>query len=159
MGIAPTFDEAFLKSQLGAGQKVPDAGKVFISVNDRDKECIVSVARSYAELGFSLLATRGTAGLLGKAGLAVRLVPRLDEGRPNIVDMMKNGEIAMIVNTTEGGRTTADSRIIRQTALRYGIPFTTTIAGAKAMARAIHHQQGTPLRVACLQDYYEGGKA
>ena len=159
MGIAPTFDEAFLKSQLGAGQKVPDAGKVFISVNDRDKECIVSVARSYAELGFTLLATRGTAGLLGKAGLAVRLVPRLDEGRPNIVDMMKNGEIAMIVNTTEGGRTTADSRIIRQTALRYGIPFTTTIAGARAMARAIHHQQGMPLRVACLQDYYEGGKA
>ena len=159
MGIAPSFDEAFLKSQIGAGEKLPDSGRVFISVNDRDKSRLVPVARSYAELGFTLLATQGTAGLLERAGLAVRTVPRLDEGRPNIVDMMKNGEVAMIVNTTEGGRSTADSRIIRQTALRYGIPFTTTIAGARAMARAIRHQQGTHLRVACLQDYYEGKKA
>ena len=130
MGVARTFDEAFLKSQLGAGQTLPSSGKVFISVNDRDKEFVVPIAKSYADLGFELLATRGTATLLNDAGLKVQPVLKVHEGRPNIVDMIKNGEVAMVINTASGKRTNHDSRAIRQTTLHYGVPFTTTISGA-----------------------------
>ena len=156
MGIAPTFEEAFLKGQWGAGQKLPDGGKVFLSVNDRDKEFVVPIAKSYADLGFELLATRGTATLLNDAGLKVQPVLKVHEGRPNIVDMIKNGEVAMVINTASGKRTNHDSRAIRQTTLHYGVPFTTTISGARAIARAIQHQQNEALHVECLQDYYAG---
>ncbi len=156
MGVARTFDEAFLKSQLGAGQTLPSSGKVFISVNDRDKEFVVPIAKSYADLGFELLATRGTATLLNDAGLKVQPVLKVHEGRPNIVDMIKNGEVAMVINTASGKRTNHDSRAIRQTTLHYGVPFTTTISGARAIARAIQHQQNEALHVECLQDYYAG---
>ena len=156
MGVARTFDEAFLKSQLGAGQTLPSSGKVFISVNDRDKEFVVPIAKSYADLGFELLATRGTATLLNDSGLKVQPVLKVHEGRPNIVDMIKNGEVAMVINTASGKRTTHDSRAIRQTTLHYGVPFTTTISGARAIARAIQHQQNEALQVECLQDYYAG---
>ena len=156
MGVACTFDEAFLKSQLGAGQSLPSYGKVFISVNDRDKEFVVPIAKSYADLGFELLATHGTAKLLKEAGLDVQPVLKVHEGRPNIVDMIKNGEVAMVINTASGKRTTHDSRAIRQTTLHYGVSFTTTISGARAIARAIQHQQNKALRVECIQDYYAG---
>ena len=159
MGIAPSFDEAFLKSQMGAGQVLPNGGTVFLSVNDRDKSSVVPVARSYAELGFRLLATRGTAAILKAHGLDVQLVPKISEGRPNILDRMKKGDVSLVINTAEGGNTTADARTIRQATLHRGIPFTTTIAGARAIARAIHYQQKENLRVSCLQDYYEGGIA
>jgi carbamoyl-phosphate synthase large subunit len=154
MGVARTFDEAFLKSQLGSGQSLPSYGKVFISVNDRDKAFIVDIARAYTDLGFELLATRGTAKLLKEHGLDVLPVLKVHEGRPNIVDMIKNGEVAMVINTASGKRTNHDSRAIRQTTLHYGVPFTTTISGARAIARAIQHQQNKALRVECLQDYY-----
>ena len=158
MGVASTFDEAFLKSQLGSGQKLPTSGKVFISVNDRDKEFVVSLAKSYYDLGFDLCGTRGTAKLLKENGIECQTVLKLHEGRPNIVDALKNGEVALVINTAEGKRTSEDSRALRNTTLHYGVPFTTTIAGARAIARAIQHQQNKALRVECLQDYYAENK-
>ena len=159
MGIAPSFDEAFLKSQRGAGQKLPNSGQVFISVNDRDKKFLAPLARAYAELGFTLLATRGTARILREQGLDVQDVPKLSEGRPNIIDRIKNGDVALVINTAEGGTTTADARAIRQATLHQGVPFTTTIAGARAIARAVGHQQNKALHVECLQEYYGGEHA
>ncbi len=154
MGVAQTFDEAFLKSQLGSGQALPTFGKVFISVNDRDKRFVASLAQSYADLGFDLLATRGTAALIKEAGLDVQTVLKVHEGRPNIVDMIKNGEVAMVINTASGKRTNHDSKAIRQNTLHHGVPFTTTISGARAIARAIQHEQVKALHVECIQDYY-----
>ncbi len=155
MGVARSFDEAFLKSQLGAGQMLPTFGKVFISVNDRDKQFITPLAQSYADLGFDLLATRGTAKLLKESGLDVQTVLKVHEGRPNIVDMIKNGEVAMVINTASGKRTNHDSKAIRQNTLLHGVPFTTTLSGARAIARAIQHEQVKALHVECIQDYYE----
>jgi carbamoyl-phosphate synthase large subunit len=154
MGVARTFDEAFLKSQLGAGQMLPTFGKVFISVNDRDKQFVTQLAQAYADLGFDLLATRGTAKLIKESGLEVQTVLKVHEGRPNIVDMIKNGEVAMVINTASGKRTNHDSKAIRQNTLHHGVPFTTTISGARAIARAIQHEQVKALRVECIQDYY-----
>ncbi|MCQ2444956.1 MAG: carbamoyl phosphate synthase large subunit, partial [Mailhella sp.] len=154
MGIAATFDEAFLKSQLGAGQALPQSGTVFISVNDRDKEHITPIARGYADLGFDIVATHGTAKLLREAGLEVESVLKVYEGRPNIVDMIKNGKIALVINTASGKLTNDDTNVIRQAALQYGVAYTTTLTGARATARAIQHQQNSALRVECIQDYY-----
>jgi carbamoyl-phosphate synthase large subunit len=159
MGVASTFDEAFLKSQLGSGQKLPTSGKVFISVNDRDKEFVLDLGRAYYDLGFDLCGTRGTAKLLRENGIECQTILKLHEGRPNIVDALKNGEIALVINTAEGKRTSEDSRALRQTTLHYGVPFTTTITGARAIARAIQHEQNKALRVECLQDYYKGENA
>ncbi len=159
MGVARTFDEAFLKSQLGSGQTLPNTGKVFISVNDCDKSFIVPIAKSFADLGFELLATHGTAKLLEEHELRVQTVLKRFEGRPNIEDMIKNGQVALVINTASGRRTAHDSRAIRQTTLQYGVPFTTTLSGARAIARAIQHQQNKALRVECLQDYYADSSA
>ena len=106
MGIAPTFEEAFLKGQWGAGQKLPEGGKVFLSVNDRDKRFVAEVARQYVDLGFELLATSGTAGLLAGQGIPSTRVLKVYEGRPNIVDLIKNGEVSLVINTASGKRTT-----------------------------------------------------
>ena len=154
MGIAASFEEAFLKGQLASGQKLPTRGKVFLSVNDRDKVFAPDVARQLAEMGFELLATRGTAELLRSHGLDVKTVLKMYEGRPNVVDMIKNGEVALIINTASGKRTANDSRAIREATLHYGVPYTTTMSGARAIARAIHAAQNNPLRVESIQDYY-----
>ena len=155
MGIAASFEEAFLKGQLASGQKLPTRGKVFLSVNDRDKVFAPDVARQLAEMGFELLATRGTAELLRSHGLDVKTVLKMYEGRPNVVDMIKNGEVALIINTASGKRTANDSRAIREATLHYGVPYTTTMSGARAIARAIHAAQNNPLRVESIQDYYQ----
>ena len=156
MGIAPTFEEAFLKGQLGAGQKLPNHGKVFLSVNDRDKRVVAEVARHYVELGFELLATSGTAGLLAGEGIPSTRVLKVYEGRPNIVDLIKNGEIALVINTASGKRTAHDSKAIRQATLHYGVPYSTTLSGARAIARAIGAARDSGVRVQSLQEYYEG---
>ena len=153
-GIAASFEEAFLKGQLASGQKLPTRGKVFLSGNDRDKVFAPDVARQLAEMGFELLATRGTAELLRSHGLDVKTVLKMYEGRPNVVDMIKNGEVALIINTASGKRTANDSRAIREATLHYGVPYTTTMSGARAIARAIHAAQNNPLRVESIQDYY-----
>ena len=108
MGTGVTFGEAFMKAQIGAGEKMPEPGKAFISVRNVDKAGVVKVAQDLVELGFSLVATSGTAQLLSDNGLAVESVNKVTEGRPNIVDMLKNDEIAYVINTTEGRRAIAE---------------------------------------------------
>ncbi len=155
MGMGPTFEEAFFKSQLAAGQTLPRSGKIFISVNDRDKEYLPEVAKMFAAQGFELIATRGTATLLQAEGLKVDTVLKVYEGRPNIVDLLKNNEIALVVNTASGKLTTQDSKTIRRTALAFGIPYCTTLAGARATARALGAQLEGAVHVESLQEYYE----
>ncbi|HET9763255.1 MAG TPA: carbamoyl-phosphate synthase large subunit [Casimicrobiaceae bacterium] len=140
MGVGETFGEAFIKSQVAAGVKIPTGGNAFISVRDGDKLGAVPVARDLAELGFTILATRGTAAVLMSHGVPVTPVNKVAEGRPHIVDMIKNGDVSFIVNTTEATRTShSDSRAIRVTALARRITYYTTIAGAKAACTGMKH--------------------
>jgi carbamoyl-phosphate synthase large subunit len=154
MGTGATFGEAFMKAQLGAGERLPRKGTAFISVRDVDKQAVVPVARDLVELGFRLVATSGTAALLDDAGLAVERVNKVAEGRPNIVDMLKNGEIAYVINTTEGRKAIADSAEIRRSALQHKVPYTTTLAGAAATAEALKY--GEEKTVRSLQDLHAG---
>jgi len=140
MGVGETFGEAFVKSQLAAGMKLPTGGRAFISVRDADKLAAVQVARDLTDLGFSILATRGTAAVLSSHGIPVQQVNKVAEGRPHIVDMIKNGDVAFIVNTTEATRTShSDSRAIRVTALARRVSYYTTIAGAKAACEGMKY--------------------
>jgi carbamoyl-phosphate synthase large subunit len=133
MGVGETFAEAFVKSQLAAGVRLPKGGKAFLSVRNEDKARAVEVGRELAELGFALVATKGTAAALEKAGLKVQSVNKVMEGRPHIVDMLKNREVSLIVNTVEEDRRSIqDSWSIRNTALQNRITYYTTIAGARA---------------------------
>jgi carbamoyl-phosphate synthase large subunit len=140
MGVGQTFAEAFVKSQIAAGVKLPKGGRAFISVRDGDKVAAVHIARDLLELGFTLVATRGTAGVLASHGIAVAAVNKVAEGRPHIVDMIKNGDISFIVNTVEATRTAvSDSRAIRITALARRVTYYTTVAGAKAACAGMKH--------------------
>jgi len=140
MGIGRSFGEAFVKSQLAAGTRLPKSGKVFLSVKPADKAKAVLVAHELVELGFSIVATRGTAAAITAAGLAVRAVNKVTEGRPHIVDMIKNGEIALIVNTVDEKRTAiADSREIRTSALSAKVTLFTTVEGARAACTGMRH--------------------
>lgn len=154
MGIAPTFEEAYLKGQLAGGQRLPQQGKVFISVNDRDKTLVPDVARIFADLGFEIVATAGTAKLLKEHGVPTTHVNKVYEGRPNIVDMIKNGDIALVVNTASGKRTVQDSKSIRQATLMYGVPYSTTVSGARAIAKSIAASRTCGVNVKSLQEYY-----
>jgi carbamoyl-phosphate synthase large subunit len=140
MGVGETFGEAFIKSQIAAGVKLPQGGRAFISVRDGDKVAAVEIARDLIDLGFTLLATRGTAGVLKSHGIAVTPVNKVAEGRPHIVDMIKNGDVSFIVNTVEATRTAvSDSRAIRTTALAKRVTYYTTVAGAKAACAGMKH--------------------
>ena len=142
MGVGDTFAEAFVKSQLAAGVKLPSGGKAFISVRNSDKPKVVEIARTLSKLGFSLLATRGTATALAEAGLQVTPVNKVAEGRPHIVDMIKNGEIVLIVNTVEDRRSAIqDSYSIRRSALQARVTYFTTVAGARAACTGMQHMQ------------------
>jgi len=135
MGVGETFAEAFLKSQIAAGVRLPESGNVFVSVKNPDKPRVLDVARTLAGLGFDLVATRGTAAALAAAGLPVTPVNKVAEGRPHIVDMIVNGEVALVVNTVEEKRSAIqDSYVIRRAALNAQVPTYTTIAGARAAA-------------------------
>jgi carbamoyl-phosphate synthase large subunit len=151
MGRDTSFGRAFAKSQIGAGVKLPIAGNVFISVKDGDKDLIAKAARDLIALGFGIVATRGTAKVLEAEGLAVRHVNKVLEGRPHIVDAMKNGEIQMVFNTTDGAQALADSSSIRRTALDMKVPYYTTMAGAAAAILAIEALTQGSLEVAPLQ--------
>ncbi len=141
MGVGRTFGEAFIKSQLAAGEKLPASGKIFISVRDGDKARTVDIARGFARLGFTLLATRGTAAALIAAGLQVTPVNKVAEGRPHIVDMIKNSEIALVVNTVEEKRTAIrDSYSIRRAALQQRVAIYTTLAGARAACTGLEQK-------------------
>jgi len=154
MGVGETFAEAFVKSQLGSGERLPKAGRVFISLRDDDKARVLDTARVLAGMGFSLAATHGTAKALEAAGLAVTRVNKVAEGRPHIVDMIKNGEIAFIINTVEEKRTAIrDSYSIRRAALQQRVTLYTTIAGARAAANGM--AQARELQVYAVQDLHK----
>ena len=137
MGVGITFAEAYAKAQMGAGDVIETSGNAFVSVRDRDKVAVVEVAQRLNSLGYSLVATHGTAKVIESAGLPVTGVNKVLEGRPHIVDMLKNGEIQVVFNTTEGKQAIADSSTIRRTALRHDVYCTTTIAGALAVCDAV----------------------
>ncbi|KUJ96549.1 MAG: Carbamoyl-phosphate synthase large chain [Desulfonauticus sp. 38_4375] len=155
MGIDANVGLAYLKSQLAAGQNLPLKGNVFISVNDKDKPMAVLPARIFQELGFKIIATRGTGRFLQEAGIPVEIVNKVYEGRPNAIDYIKNGQIDLLINTSSGKKTVQDSSSLRQTALLYGIPYTTTISAAKAMALAIKERLNADLQIKSLQEYYK----
>ncbi|MFD2191926.1 carbamoyl-phosphate synthase large subunit [Pistricoccus aurantiacus] len=157
MGSGDTFAEAFYKAQLGGGDAVPPLTgerKAFLSVRDPDKAGIIEVADSLLALGFTLCATRGTAQALEAAGLSVDTVNKVFEGRPHIVDMIKNDEVAYIVNTTEGRQAISDSSVIRRTALARKVAYATTLAGARAVCMALAY--GNEITVRRLQDMHAG---
>ncbi|TVQ52885.1 MAG: carbamoyl phosphate synthase large subunit, partial [Rhodobacteraceae bacterium] len=153
MGLDRGFARAFLKSQLGAGVDLPSGGVAFVSVRDDDKAAILDAARRLERLGFRIVATGGTQAFLAQNGVAAARVNKVFEGRPNIVDAMKNGEIALVFNTTEGAQSVKDSAGIRATALTMRIPYYTTAAGAVAAARAIENRRDGEIEVAPLQSY------
>jgi carbamoyl-phosphate synthase large subunit len=140
MGVGRSFGEAFAKSQLAASVVLPTGGKAFISVREADKAAVVQIAKDLAALGFSLLATRGTQKVLSDAGVACEPVNKVAEGQPHIVDMLKNDEIELIVNTTEGRQSVADSREIRRAALQHQVNYTTTLAAARATVQALNSE-------------------
>ena len=153
MGLDESFGRAFAKSQIGAGAKLPLSGTAFISVKESDKPFAVEPARQLLEMGFDIIATRGTAKYLQAAGLEVRLVNKVLEGRPHIVDALKNGQVQLVFNTTEGTQALSDSLSIRRTALQQKVPYYTTMAGAAAAAQAIAALRTGSLEVAPLQSY------
>jgi carbamoyl-phosphate synthase large subunit len=153
MGIDSDFGRAFAKAELGAGEKLPLQGTVFVSMSDRDKSAAADVVKEFIKLGFTIMATQGTRQVLQEQGLEVKLVLKLHEGRPHVLDSVKNGNIQLIINTPSGKEAHADSKLIRRTALGYKIPIITTIAGAKATAAAIRSLQNTTLDVKVIQEY------
>ncbi len=153
MGLDTDFGRAFAKSQIAGGTKLPLSGTVFISVKDADKEFAADPAAQLIAMGFDIVATRGTAKFLQASGLPVRLINKVLEGRPHIVDAMKNGEISLVFNTTDGAQALTDSASIRKTALAMKIPYCTTMAGAAAVTQAIESLRSGSLEVAPLQSY------
>jgi carbamoyl-phosphate synthase large subunit len=154
MGLDHSFERAFAKSQLGAGVRLPSAGTVFLSVREGDKGALVPLARRLTEMGFAILATSGTAARIREAGLAVDVVNKVLEGRPHCVDAIRNGAVQMVINTTQGAQSTADSFDIRRSALTHGVPHYTTVAGARAAIHAIAALKAGTLEVAPLQSYF-----
>ena len=154
MGLDRSFDIAFAKSQLGAGTVVPTTGTVFVSVKDADKPRVIDTIKVLAGLGFKIQATGGTLNRLREAGITATKVNKVSEGRPHVVDAIKNGGIQLVVNTTEGARALSDSRDLRRAALLHKVPYYTTLAGAIAAARGISGYVGGELEVRALQDYF-----
>jgi len=152
MGVGDSFAEAFAKAALAAGERLPRGGRAFLSVKSSDKPGVAVVARDLFDLGFELVATRGTARVLTDAGIAVESVNKVTEGRPDIADLMKNAKIDLIVNTTEGRQAIADSAVIRRLALQHKVCYTTTLAGGEAICIAIRFGRGNVVRR--LQDLH-----
>ena len=153
MGVAETFSEAYRKAQVASGESIPASGRAFLSVRDVDKAELVQIAIDLLEIGFTLVATRGSAKVLRQAGLEVDIVNKVQEGRPHVVDMLKNHEVNFIVNTTEGKQAIADSYAIRRTALQHKVYNATTMAGARACIDAVRH--GDHISVYRLQDLHK----
>jgi carbamoyl-phosphate synthase large subunit len=155
MGIDTDFGRAFAKSQLAAGQDLPTEGSVFVSVKDADKDGLHPVVHLLREMGFDFFATRGTNRHLEDAGILSRPVKKIAEGRPNVIDYIKNGNIQLVINTPSGKESAGGSKAIRLTVLRYGLPYATTLAGACAMASGIEAMKKRMLAVQSLQDFYK----
>ncbi len=154
MGSAASFGMAYAKAELAAGEALPTEGVVFLSTHDRDKSALVPVARRLAELGFSLIATSGTASVLSGAGLEVQSILKVHEGRPNIEDAIRSGQIQLVINTPVGRQAAHDDRYLRRAALDYAVPTVTTLAAARAAVEAIAALQGQTLTIHALQDVH-----
>ncbi|HYK40161.1 MAG TPA: ATP-grasp domain-containing protein, partial [Candidatus Eremiobacteraceae bacterium] len=154
MGISSDFGLAFAKAQLAAGQRLPLSGTVFISVNDHDKKLVAAVAKDLTAAGLRIVATRGTASALKRAGVEVEAVYKVNEARPNIVDLIKTGKINLLINTPLGRESFYDEKSIRRAAVRYNVPCITTLSAASAAARGIRAMKGHEADVAALQDLH-----
>ena len=154
MGISATFGQAFAKAQLAAGQRLPLDGIVFISVNDHDKSHVAPIAKDLAAAGLKIIATRGTAAALKRAGIEIEAVYKVNEGRPNIIDLIKNGKVNLIINTPLGRESFYDEKSIRRAAVRYNVPCITTLSAASAAARGIRAMIGHTTDVAAIQDLH-----
>lgn len=154
MGVDRDFDRARAKSLLAIGARIPLEGCVFISLKDSDKPLLLDAARRLLDMGFRIIATGGTAEYFRSQGLAVARVNKVLEGRPHIVDVLKNGEVHLVFNTTEGAQSIKDSRSIRTTALAQKIPCITTATGARSTVRAIEAMRAGALEAAPLQSYF-----
>jgi carbamoyl-phosphate synthase large subunit len=154
MGVAPEFGLAFAKAQLAAGMRIPLEGQAFLSVNDNDKENLLPIASGLADLGFKLVATRGTGAYLREHGLECRDVYKVLEGRPNVVDLLKNGEIDLLVNTPLGRESYFDEKRMRTTATQRGVPLITTLSGGHAVVQAISALRDNKFEVSSLQEIY-----
>ncbi len=155
MGIDEDFALAYAKAQMSAMGKIPLSGKVFISVKDKDKALVVPIAKEFIELGFTVIATRGTARFLKERGLNVETINKLQEGRPHVLDLIKNRQIHFIINTVFGKQAQKDSMYIRRGALSYKIPYTTTISGASAIVKAIKKLKESKIKVKSIQEYHK----
>jgi carbamoyl-phosphate synthase large subunit len=155
MGIDMNFGLAYSKAQTSSKNVLPASGKIIFSIKDKDKPYAVPIAKKLIEMGFEIIATRGTAAYLGENGLQVRVVNKVAEGRPHIVDLIKNREADFVVNTVTGAQAQRDSVSIRQSALQYGVPYTTTIAGAGAVVNAVEMLRLKKLSIKPIQEYHE----
>jgi carbamoyl-phosphate synthase large subunit len=154
MGIAPTFGMAVMKAFQSTGITIPSGGTVFLSVNDNDKPRIVPIAENLNKLGYDLVATQGTANYITGRNIPVKAVLKMSEGRPNIVDDIKNGNIAFIINTPLGQRARVDEYAIGWSAIKNRVPLITTLSAAEAMVRGLRTQKKRRAEYNCLQDYY-----
>jgi carbamoyl-phosphate synthase large subunit len=155
MGVGKNFGEAFAKAQVSAGTPLPDRGCVFISVNDRDKASAVLLAQRFHELGFEIAATRGTAAAIRAAGIGVKTVFKVNEGRPNAVDLLKAGSLDLVIYTgTSGAHAFSDEKAIRKNAVAYRVPCITTMSGARASVEAVVSRRRDPVRVWSLQEIH-----
>jgi carbamoyl-phosphate synthase large subunit len=153
MGIDHSFGIAFAKAQLGGGMRLPNSGKVFISVRDEDKASVTRAARKLHLAGFQIVATRGTAAYFGSRGIPAEVVNKVQEGSPHIAEQIINGEIAIVINTPTDAYSQADSYYLRRCALDYQVPYFTTVAGAEAAAEGIEYLKEREFEVQALQDY------
>jgi len=158
LGLDRSFEIAFVKSQLGGGARLPRKGTVFVSVRDEDKVRVLEAIRTLTSLGFKVIATSGTQRFLNENGLPADRILKASEGRPNVVDAIKNGRVQLVFNTTEGAQALADSKSLRRAALLHKVPYYTTLSGAVAAAQGIKAYLGGDLEVRALQSYF-GGKA
>ncbi len=154
MGGAGNFGMAFVKAMLGAGQRLPEAGAVCVSVNNDDKAEVLPIARGLAEQGFSIMGTRGTAAYLRAHGVECSVIYKVNEGRPSVADEIVNRKIAMVINTPLGRESFFDDKAVRRAAMMAGVPCITTITGAAAALEAIKALKTEGLDVRALQDYY-----
>jgi carbamoyl-phosphate synthase large subunit len=155
MGVGVNFGEAFLKAQISAGTPLPERGTVFLSVNEHHRAEGVDVGKKFAALGFQLVATRGTAAALRNAGLTCKTVFKVNEGRPNVVDLLKGGSIQLAIYTTSGAPAFQDEKAIRRSAVIYRVPCITTMSGARAAASAVAAKLRDPIRVWSLQEIHQ----
>jgi carbamoyl-phosphate synthase large subunit len=154
MGVGENFGEAFAKAQLSAGAPLPRSGTVFISVNNAHKPIAAQLAQKLHTLGFQLVATRGTAGVIKAAGVPCKTVFKVNEGRPNAVDLIKGGQVQLIIYTTTGAHSFSDEKAIRRSAVTHRIPCITTLSAAKAAVEAVVSYQRDPVRVWSLQEIH-----